>query len=48
MDTSPLGMQFAEFDTDHDGKITAQEAHELMKLLGKNLYQGTINNVRNL
>lgn len=45
MDTTPLGMQFSEFDTDHDGKINAQQAHELLKLLGKNVYQGTVNNV---
>ena len=45
MDTTPLGMQFSEFDTDQDGKITAQEAHDLLKLLGKNVYQGTVNNV---
>ena len=46
MDNTPLGMQFLEFDTDKDGKITAGEAHDLMKLLGKNVYPGTVNNVR--
>ena len=46
MDSTPLGMQFLEFDTDKDGKITAGEAHDLMKLLGKNVYPGTVNNVR--
>lgn len=42
MDTTPLGMQFKEFDTDHDGRITGNEAHELLKLLDKNIYLGTV------
>lgn len=45
MDTSPLGMQFQEFDADHDGLINATEAHDLLKLLGKNIYMGSVQNV---
>ena len=45
MDSSPLGMQFQEFDTDNDGLINGAEAHQLMKLLGKNIYVGSIQNV---
>ena len=42
---SPLGMQFNEFDADKDGRLNDAEAYQLLKLLGKNVYQGTVRQV---
>ncbi len=44
-DSSPLAMQFKELDTDGDNKLTVDEVHELFKLLGKNIYKGSITSV---
>ena len=46
MDKSPLELQFDEADADQDGKIDKNEASELMKLLGKNVYPGSVQRVR--
>ncbi len=42
---SPLEAQFNEFDTDKDGKIDDTQTYELLKLLGKNVYSGTVRQV---
>lgn len=42
---TPLGMQFNEFDTDKDGRLNDSEAYQLLKMLGKNVYQGTVRQV---
>ena len=42
---SPLGMQFAEFDTDEDGRINDNQTYELLKALGKNVYIGSVRQV---
>jgi Ca2+-binding EF-hand superfamily protein len=47
-DQSPLAMQFKEFDTDGDGKLNPDEVYELLKLLGKNIYKGSVTSVNNL
>ena len=44
-DSSPLAMQFKELDSDGDNKLTVDEVHELLKLLGKNIYKGSITSV---
>lgn len=42
---SPLAMQFNEFDTDGDGRINDNQTYELMKVLGKNVYIGSVRQV---
>lgn len=37
-----LMQQFQQFDNDKDGKISGEEAYELLKMLGKNIYKGSI------
>jgi hypothetical protein len=44
-ENSPLSMQFKEFDSDGDGKLTADEVYELLKVLGKNIYKGSVTRV---
>lgn len=44
-DSSPLAMQFREFDTDGDNKLNPDEVYELLKLLGKNIYKGSVSSV---
>lgn len=42
---TPLFEEFNAKDADKDGKIDDQQAYELLKLLGKNVYSGTVRQV---
>lgn len=45
-DNSPLAMQFKEFDDDADNKLTPDQVYELLKLIGKNIYKGSVSSVQ--
>lgn len=40
-----INTLFNEHDTDHDGKITADQAYNLLKALNVNNYKGTVHKV---
>lgn len=44
-DNSPLAMQFKEFDDDGDNKLNSDQVYELLKVLGKNIYKGSVTSV---
>lgn len=46
--SSPLAMQFKEFDADGDNKLSPAEVYELLKLLGKNIYMGSVSSVHHI
>lgn len=44
-ESSPLAMQFKQLDADGDGKLTVDETYQLLKLVGKNIYKGSVTSV---
>jgi Ca2+-binding EF-hand superfamily protein len=44
-ESSPLAMQFKELDDDNDNKLNVDQVYELLKVLGKNIYKGSVTSV---